>query len=270
MTLYLIPTPIGNLADITYRSVKTLSEVDIIYAEDTRTSKILLDHYKISTPLKSYHQHNEKSRSAEIIKQLKDGKNIAIISDAGTPGISDPANIIVKDAIAHGIQVCPLPGATALIPALIASGFDTSMFYMAGFLPKKPKERDFLLQSLKTLNIPIIIYEAPHRLEKTLSTLREHFGNADISIARELTKIYETFYRGCLDDIIQSLADITLKGEFVIVVLPTLAEIDYVSKITFLYNSKYAGENLSTASKLIATELSISRKMVYETLLSLK
>jgi len=268
MTLYLIPTPIGNLADITYRSVEILKTVDIIYAEDTRTSKVLLDHYYITTPLKSYHQHNEKARSTEIIKHLKDGKDIAVISDAGTPGISDPSNTIVKDAIAHGIQISPLPGPTALIPALIASGFDTSMFYMAGFLPKKPKEQNTLLQSLKSLNTPIIFYEAPHRLQKTLSTLQEYFGNADISIARELTKIYESFYRGKLNDILQNFTTITLKGEFVIVILPTPPEIDIIAEITHLYTSKYSTENLSTASKLIATELGISKKLVYETLIS--
>jgi len=268
--LYLVPTPIGNLADITYRAVKILSEVDVIYAEDTRTSKVLLDHYHITTPLKSYHQHNEKARSSEIVKQLIDGKNIAIISDAGTPGISDPSHIVVKEAISRSITVCPLPGATALIPALVASGFDTSMFYMVGFLPKKVKERDILLSHLSSFDIPIVIYEAPHRLEKTLAVIKESFRNADICIARELSKIYETFYRGKLEDILQSFNNIVLKGEFVIVVIPENIEIDNTSAIYQIYTAKYANEKISDASKYIAAELGVSRKYVYEMLLRFK
>jgi len=269
-TLYLVPTPIGNLEDITFRAVRVLKEADCIYAEDTRTSRILLQHYKITTPVKSYHQHNEKARSTEIIKLLTEGHSVAIISDAGSPGISDPSNVIVREAIAQGIAVCPLPGATAVIPALCASGFNTSMFYMVGFLPTAKKQCDALLRQLSGFDVPIVIYEAPHRLLKCLTILLNHFGDADVSIARELSKVYETFYRGKLTSIFANFADIVLKGEFVIVVIPEKRVVDYASQIADLYNVKYAQENVTTASKLIAAELAISKNIVYETLIKIK
>jgi len=268
--LYLVPTPIGNLEDITFRAVRVLAEVDCIYAEDTRTSRILLQHYKITTPVKSYHQHNEKARSEEIIKQLLKGHSVAVISDAGSPGISDPSNVIVHKAISQGIAVCPLPGATAVIPALCASGFDTSMFYMAGFLPSAKKQCDVLLRQLSGFDVPIVVYEAPHRLQKTLSILLNHFGDADVSIAREISKVYETFYRGKLTTLFANFTDIVLKGEFVIVVIPEKSSVDYATQIAELYNTKYTQQTVTTAAKLIADELAISKNMVYETLLILK
>jgi len=269
-TLYLVPTPIGNLEDITFRAVRVLAEVDYIYAEDTRTSRVLLQHYKITTPVKSYHQHNEKARSEEIIKQLLEGHSVAIISDAGSPGISDPSNVIVREAISKGVSVCPLPGATAVIPALCASGFDTSMFYMVGFLPTAKKQWERLLQQLSEFDVPIVIYEAPHRLQKTLLILLNHFGDADVSIARELSKVYESFYRGKLTSIFANFDSIVLKGEFVIVIIPEKRVIDYATQIADLYNGKYAQQNVTTAAKLIAGELAISKNIVYETLIKMK
>ena len=266
-TLYLVPTPIGNLSDMTFRAVQVLKDVDIVYAEDTRTSSVLLQHYDIATPVRSYHKFNESSRCPEIIELLKAGKSIAIISDAGTPGISDPSNIIIRESIKHSVPICPLPGATALIPALCASGFDTSQFYMAGFLPTQKKQTDALLNRLKSIDVPIVFYEAPHRLHKTLLQIQQFFGNADTSISREISKIYESFYRGKLSDILVDIESITLKGEFVIVTIPEKKEINIEESVLRLYQEKYSDEKLSKASINIAQELNIAKNVVYEILI---
>ena len=265
-SLYLVPTPIGNLGDMTYRAVETLKSVDLIYAEDTRNSKILLKHYAIQTPMRSYHQFNEKERCAEILTHLKAGKQIALISDAGTPGISDPAQIIVQYLLQHGQQVCALPGATALIPALVASGFDTHNFTMIGFLPKSSKEQLKLFKSLPTATKPLIFYEAPHRLEKFLHLLKKYLGNADICIAREISKIHETYYRGKLDYFISNFSEIILKGEFVIIALPELKRINYDAQIINLWQNKYQDLPKSEASRRIAEELNIPKNYVYKIL----
>jgi 16S rRNA (cytidine1402-2'-O)-methyltransferase len=266
-TLYIVPTPIGNLSDMTYRAVQTLQSVAFIYAEDTRTSAILLHHYQIKTPVLSYHRHNEAKKTPEIIDHLKSGKNVAIISDAGTPGICDPSNKLIARAIKENITICPLPGSTALIPALCASGFDTSQFHFIGFLPHKKKDRLSILTQIKDMQIPIVFYEAPHRLHDMLIDLQKAIGNADISIARELTKIYETFYRGRLDDILQGIDKIVIKGEFAIVAIPEKKTIDIVAAIHTLYDTKYHDQKLTTASRHIATELDISKNLVYDILL---
>jgi 16S rRNA (cytidine1402-2'-O)-methyltransferase len=254
---------------MTFRAVQTLKDVDVVYAEDTRTSGILLKHYEINTPCKSYHKFNERERCVEIINTIKSGKSVAIISDAGTPGISDPSNIIVAEALKHNITVCPLPGATAIIPALCASGFDTSQFYMVGFLPTQKKVKEKLLNNLKTLDVPIVFYEAPHRLEKMLSELSEYFGNADICISKELTKLYESFYRGKLFDILKNFDNIILKGEFVVVCIPEKKEINAPEVIISIYRTKYSDKKISEACKLIAHDLSIPKNLVYEVLISM-
>ena len=266
-TLYLIPTPIGNLSDMTYRGVQVLHDVDMIYAEDTRTSGILLKHYDIKTPMKSYHKFNEKARCEVIINQLKEGQKIAIISDAGTPGISDPSNVIVKEVIECGFQVVPLPGATAMIPALVASGYDTQLFFMAGFLPHKKKEKDTLLSKLSNLDVPIIFYESPHRLQKFLTEIQGFFNNADICIAREISKLFETFYRGKLNDILNDFDKITLKGEFVIVVIPEKKCENTEDKIIQQYENMYKELSVNKASRQIAEDLGLSKNQVYEVLL---
>jgi 16S rRNA (cytidine1402-2'-O)-methyltransferase len=269
-TLYLVPTPIGNLSDMTYRAVETLKSVDFIYAEDTRTSGILLKHYSISTPVSSYHKFNEKSRCSEIIELLQTGKNIAIITDAGTPGISDPSNILVRAVIDAGLNICPLPGATALIPALCVSGFDTERFIMIGFLPHKKKDREKLLKSLIDYEFPIIFYESAHRIPNLLSEINNYFGHADVSIARELTKIYESFYRGKISDLLEDIDSIMLKGEFVVVVIPEKKNIDIEKMIVEIYHAKYSREKIAIASKLIAEELNVSKRIVYNTLLEIR
>ena len=213
--LYLIATPIGNLEDITYRAVKILEEVDIIAAEDTRHSLKLLNHLEISKPMISYHRHNEDLKSPELIKLLKEGKNIGLITDAGTPGISDPGEEIVKEAIKNNIEIIPIPGACALINALIASGMGTKEFSFYGFLPLDKKLRKEKLEDISKQNKTIIFYEAPHRLEKTLNELKNVFGNINIVVAKELTKIHETFYRGTIEEVLEKLGEI--KGEYIII-----------------------------------------------------
>ena len=216
--LYIVPTPIGNLADMTFRAIEVLKDVASIGAEDTRTSAKLLKHYKIKTPMISYHKFNERSRVEKFLDKLKNGEDIAIISDAGTPGISDPASIIIKAAIENNIKVETLPGATAFIPALVSSGFNTERFYFTGFLPEKKSEKDNFLKELINIKDLLIFYEAPHRLIKFLSGLKEVFGNRKIVITRELSKLYETYYRTTIYEVLANPDMITLKGEFVIVV----------------------------------------------------
>lgn len=212
--IYLIATPIGNLEDITYRAVKILKEVNIIAAEDTRHSLKLLNHLEISKPMISYHRHNEDTKTEVLLNILKEGKNIGLITDAGTPGISDPGEEIVKEAIKNNIEVIPIPGACALINALITSGLNTKEFSFYGFLPLDKKLRKEKMDDIKKQNKTIIFYEAPHRLEKTLKELKEIFGNINIVVAKELTKIHETFYRGTIEEVLEKMGEI--KGEFIV------------------------------------------------------
>lgn len=212
--LYLIATPIGNLGDITYRAVQTLKEVDIIAAEDTRHSLKLLNYLGISKPMISYHRHNEDVKTKELIDILKSGKNIGLVTDAGTPGISDPGEEIVKAAIEEKIDIIPIPGACALINALIASGLSTKEFVFYGFLPLDKKLREEKFIDISKQNKTIIFYEAPHRLIKTLQEINKKFGNIEIVIAKELTKIHEQYIRGNVEEIINKLEDV--KGEYII------------------------------------------------------
>lgn len=212
--LYLIATPIGNLGDITYRAVKTLEEVDIVAAEDTRHSLQLLNHLNISKPMISYHRHNEDTKTIELIELLNSGKNIGLITDAGTPGISDPGEEIVKKAIKKNIEIIPIPGACALVNALIVSGLSTREFVFYGFLPMDKKLRDEKFEDIKRQNKTIIIYEAPHRILKTLRELDKRLGNIEIVIAKELTKIHESYIRGKIEDILSTMEDV--KGEYIV------------------------------------------------------
>jgi 16S rRNA (cytidine1402-2'-O)-methyltransferase len=214
--LYLVATPIGNLEDITLRALKTLKEVDLIAAEDTRHTLGLLNHFEISKPLISYYKQNEKVKSEILIQKLKEGKNIAVVSDAGTPGISDPGEEIVKVAIEHGIEIVPIPGACAFVNALIASGMSSKEFEFIGFLSANKKERKDKLEEIKYETKTLIFYEAPHKLQTTLETMLEVLGDRQIVLARELTKIHEEFIRGSLSTILEQIVDI--KGEFVIIV----------------------------------------------------
>lgn len=214
--LYLVATPIGNLEDITFRALRILKEVDIIAAEDTRNTLKLLNHYKIKKPLISNHRHNEEDRQENLIEQLKQGKNIAVVSDAGTPGISDPGEVIVKKAIEEGIEVIPIPGACAAINALIASGLDTKEFTFIGFLPLNKKLRKEKLEEIKNETKTAIIYEAPHKIKESLNDLKGIIENRQIVLAREITKIHEEFIRGDIDELLNKCDE--LKGEMILLI----------------------------------------------------
>ena len=216
--LYVVPTPIGNLADMTYRAVQILNEVDLILAEDTRTSAKLLQHYQIGTPSQSYHMHNEHHKTSALIEQIKQGKKMALISDAGTPAISDPGFLLVREALAHAIEVVCLPGATACIPALVQSGFPTDRFLFEGFLPPK-KGRLSKIEALASESRTLILYESPHKLIKTLTQMLPFFGGErKVSISRELTKNFETTFRGTVDEALLYYTNHPPKGEFVMVI----------------------------------------------------
>lgn len=214
--LYLVATPIGNLEDITLRALRILKEVDLIAAEDTRNTLKLLNHFEIRKPLVGYHRHNEEVKVSSLINKLKDGESIAIVSDAGTPGISDPGEVIVKSAIENNIDVIPIPGACALINALIASGLDTKEFTFLGFLPINKKLRKEKLNRIKNEKNTIVIYEAPHKLKNTLEDLKDFLDDREVVLARELTKIHEEFIRGKIVDILE--ASDNLKGEMIILI----------------------------------------------------
>ena len=201
-TLYLCATPIGNLEDITYRVLRTLKEVDLIAAEDTRNSIKLLNHFEIHTPMTSYHEYNKIEKAYQLVEQLRQGKNIALITDAGTPGISDPGEELVRIALEEGIRVTSLPGAAACITALTMSGQPTRRFAFEAFLPREKKERVKILNELKMETRTIILYEAPHHLIATLQELREVLGNRSISLCRELTKKYEENQKTTLDGVL--------------------------------------------------------------------
>ena len=214
--LYIVATPIGNLEDITLRAIRILKEVDLIAAEDTRHTLKLLNHLEISKPMISYHRHNEDYRVDGLIKELKNGKNIALVSDAGTPGICDPGEKIIKECINENIRIIPVPGACAMINGLIISGIDTDEFSFLGFLPLNKKNRNNKLSEIKNSNKTIILYEAPHKIKNTLIDLKKILGKRKIAIARELTKIHEECIRGSVDDIIDISEN--LKGEIIIII----------------------------------------------------
>jgi 16S rRNA (cytidine1402-2'-O)-methyltransferase len=216
--LFIVPTPIGNLEDITLRAINTLKNADLILAEDTRTSSFLLRHLQISKPLKSYHQHNEHRIVEELVSELEAGKTIALISDAGTPGISDPGFLLIREALAHDLTVITLPGATAFVPALVNSGLPCNEFSFYGFLPQK-KGRQTKLKLLEGEEKTFVLYESPFRLVKLLQELKTHLGGERKAVVcRELTKLFEETKRGSVNELITFYASKTVKGEIVVVV----------------------------------------------------
>lgn len=216
--LFIVPTPIGNLEDITLRAINVLKSVDLVLAEDTRTSSFLLKHLNISKPLKSYHQHNEHKILDELVSELHAGKNIALISDAGTPGISDPGFLLIREAIANDVKIISLPGATAFVPALVNSGLPCNEFSYYGFLPQK-KGRQTKLKHLVNEEKTFILYESPFRLVKLLQELKAHLGGGrKACVCRELTKLFEETKRGTLDELILFYSSKVVKGEIVVVV----------------------------------------------------
>ena len=222
--LYLIPTPVGNMEDMTLRAIRLLKEADIVLAEDTRTSGILLKHFEIRNHLMSHHKFNEHEASAGIVERLKAGQTVALISDAGTPGISDPGFYLVREAVAAGIEVQTLPGATAFVPALVSSGLPCDRFCFEGFLPQK-KGRQTRLESLRTEERTMIFYESPYRVVKTLQQFAEVFGeDRQVSCCREISKIHEESVRGTLQEVIAHFLETEPRGEFVIVVAGCMSE----------------------------------------------
>ena len=266
-TLYLVPTPIGNFDDMTFRSVEVLKNVDLIYCEDTRVTKVLLSHFNIMTPLKSYHIFNENSRCEEILNNLKSGLNIALVSDAGLPCISDPGFLISKYVIENDYNVISLPGASASLTALIASGLPNEKFYFNGFLNSKQSQRIKQLNELVDKQETLIIYEAPHRIIETLQDIYQVFGNRNIVIARELTKKYEEYIRGSLEDIIDNITE--LKGEIVLIIegCKEKKEVLDLNKLTIkehfeFYKSKDMSDN--DAMKQVAKDRNVSKNVIYK------
>ncbi|MEK7189848.1 MAG: 16S rRNA (cytidine(1402)-2'-O)-methyltransferase [Patescibacteria group bacterium] len=219
--LFVVATPIGNLKDVTLRALETLQSVDFILCEDTRVTKKLLNHYQINKPTISYHQHSPDSKTKEIIKLLEDGKNLALVTDAGTPGISDPGNLLIQNLTKNleTIEIIPIPGSCAAIAALSVSGFPTDRFYFAGFPPHKNKRKKFF-KELAAREETIVFYESTHRILKTLLELQMFAPQRKIMVARELTKQFETIYRGIAEEILEKIKKGPIKGEFVIVMVP--------------------------------------------------
>ena len=213
-TIYLVATPIGNLEDITFRAINILKQVDLIAAEDTRHTLKLLNYYEISKPLISYHRHNEDVKTDILIEKALNGENIAVVTDAGTPGISDPGEEVVKQAIKNEINIVPIPGSCAFVNALISSGLNTKKFCFYGFLPMNKKLRKDTFEKMRLENKTVIIYEAPHKLSKTLKDIFESLGDVSCVIAKELTKIHESFYRGKISEFINEFEN--AKGEYII------------------------------------------------------
>ncbi|MBS2772717.1 16S rRNA (cytidine(1402)-2'-O)-methyltransferase [Anoxybacillus rupiensis] len=217
-TLYIVPTPIGNLEDITFRALRVLKEADMIAAEDTRQTKKLLNHFEITTPIISYHEHNKYTAGKKIVEWLQEGKTIALVSDAGMPAISDPGYDLVAAALEERCPVVPLPGANAALTSLVASGLPTEHFYFFGFLDRAKKEKKQQLEALKNIRDTMIFYESPHRLADTLAEMHEVMGERKIAIGRELTKRFEEFIRGTISEVIEWTKNGEIRGEFCIIV----------------------------------------------------
>ena len=256
--LYLVATPIGNLDDITIRAIKVLQNVDLIAAEDTRHSLKLLNHLEISKPLISYHRHNEENKTEVLLNKLLNGENIALITDAGTPAISDPGEEVVKQAIEKEIEIIPIPGACALINALICSGMNTREFAFYGFLPLNKKLRKNKFEDIKKENKTIILYEAPHKINQTLKDILQEVGDVNIVLARELTKIHEEFIRGKISEIIEKYTD--LKGEMIIVLEGNKFE-NSTDKLTELLNNMSIEEHYNYYKKQNLEKKEIVKKM---------
>lgn len=267
-TLYLVGTPIGNLEDISFRALKILGEADIIAAEDTRHTRNLLNHFSIQTPLTSYFEHNKRTKGDFILSLLGEGKTVALVSDAGMPGISDPGEDIARDALAAGFQVLPVPGPSAALAALVVSGLSTARFVFEGFLPRDKKERRERLEFLQNEERTMIFYEAPHRLTASLEELQHYFGERQVAAAREITKRFEETVRGTLPQVIKHFQEQPPRGEFTLVLAgaprvekkqPEEQEITEELKIRLA-----AGMSKKEAVKEVADALGISKSGVYK------
>ena len=267
--LYIVATPIGNLEDITIRAINILKEVDCIAAEDTRHTLKLLNHLEISKPLISYHRHNEETKSDILLEKLKNGENIALVSDAGTPGICDPGEEIICKCIEEKIKIVPIPGACAIVNALICSGLDTKKFLFLGFLKKKKKIRKEELEKIENSQETIIIYEAPHKLKETLKDLSNILENRKITIARELTKMHEEFVRGTAKELLETFQEV--KGEMVLIIEKNQAKIktneEILANLTLEEHYNYYAEKgfeKKEIIKKIAKDRNLPKNEIYQ------
>lgn len=269
-TLYIVATPIGNLEDITLRAINVLKNVDLIAAEDTRHTLKLLNHLEISKPLISYHRHNEEIKTKELINKLLEGKNIALVSDAGTPVISDPGGEIVKEAIKEEIKIIPIPGPCALITALIASGMDAKEFTFIGFLPQNKKNRKEKLEQIKNAENTLILYEAPHKLLQTLEELKSIIDKRKVVLAKELTKIHEEFKMGTIEELQKDI--INPKGEYVIIIeknekTKEQIKLENLNNLTIEEHYKYyeeTGLDKKEIIKKVAKDRNLNKNEVYK------
>jgi 16S rRNA (cytidine1402-2'-O)-methyltransferase len=264
-TLYVVATPIGNLEDITYRAVRTLREVDVIACEDTRQTRKLLEHYGLAKPMVSYHEHNEAARTAELVAKLQAGANVALVSDAGTPLVSDPGYRVVHAAIEAGIRVEPVPGPTALMAALAASGLATDSFCFGGFLPSKPGQRARTLEALKTQKTTTIFYEAPHRIVEALEDIEKILGERPVVVAREMTKVHEELLRGTAGQVRAVLgARAAVKGEITLLIgKATEPPADATTVEEAVEAHVRGGMSRMDAVKKVARERGIAKRDVY-------
>lgn len=279
-TLYLVATPIGNLEDMTFRGVRILKEVDLIAAEDTRNSIHLLNHFEISTPMTSYHEYNKYDKAEILIQKLLEGKNIAVITDAGTPGISDPGEVLVQKCYENGIPVTPVPGAAACISALVASGQPAERFVFEAFLPQDHGKRKEILSELKEETRTIVLYEAPHRLKKTLSELTEVLGeNRELTICRELTKKHETFRQKTLKEALEMVEEEKPLGEYVLVIHgKPYEEIRQEEREVWrgisvedqIRQYLKAGDTMKEAVKKTASDRGVPKREIYQISISMK
>jgi 16S rRNA (cytidine1402-2'-O)-methyltransferase len=275
-TLYIVGTPIGNLEDITARALRILREVAVIAAEDTRQTRKLLNHFEIPTPAVSYHEHNQRTAGPQLIERLLAGDDVAVVTDAGMPAISDPGADLVRLALEAGIPVVPVPGPTAFTTALVVSGLNTERFVFEGFLPAKGKERRAALERLKAEPRTWILYEAPHRVIETLEDLRDALGDRPMAAARELTKVYEEVRRGTPQELLAHFTEHAPRGEFVLVVSGAPAEAVQVAEATpqalseAVATLEGTGVDRKTAMKQVADRFGLTKRDVYQALLELK
>ncbi|MFU0791246.1 MAG: 16S rRNA (cytidine(1402)-2'-O)-methyltransferase [Virgibacillus proomii] len=270
--VYVVPTPIGNLEDITYRALSILTSVSVIAAEDTRNTKNLLRHFDIATPLISYHEHNKLAREDQLIMRVKNGESIALVSDAGMPVISDPGQELVQAAVAEDISVVVLPGANAALCALVGSGLSAKEFYFYGFLPRKKKEKEAELDRLALIQATLLFYESPYRLKDTLKALQEVLGNRKATLARELTKRFEEYLRGTLEEVLTYVSNHEIKGECCIVVEGALQASQqnslWWSRLSIEehidYYCRTNGMSSKEAIKLVAKERQLPKREVYQ------
>jgi 16S rRNA (cytidine1402-2'-O)-methyltransferase len=270
--LYIVATPIGNLEDLTLRALRILKEVDLIAAEDTRHSRKLLEHYGVRTALTSYHEHNEKSKAQKLVERMQSGERVALISDAGTPLLSDPGHRLVQEAIRAGIPVSPVPGPSALLAALSASGLPLESFAFEGFLPAKKRERREKLQSLSSEARTLVFYETPHRLKESLADIHEILGEREMVVAREISKWHEEFLRGSVGDLILRLTDQEVRGELTLVVSGATGETAAAENLVLaeIRKLKSDGMRVKDIAALLGEKYALAKREVYRMILQLE